>query len=101
MRSTLRLSLRRRHDDSLAGLNHAAIMTKQFCYRKTCNGVVLRLRVNPDNSWLVIERPGAIEREYIDIAESDVDSVRDRFAAINDPTSFAAFVDSVSGANAC
>ena len=75
-------------------------MTRQFSYRKSCNGIEVRLRINPgDNSWLTIERPGVREREreYVDIKESDVDAVMERFGAINrDPQRFAEFVQSVS-----
>jgi hypothetical protein len=46
-------------------------------------------------SMLVIERKGN-EREYIDIKESEVEDVMERFGAINDATSVAAFVASVS-----
>jgi hypothetical protein len=68
----------------------------QYTFRKSCNGVLVRLRVNPgDNSWLVIERKGS-EREYIDIKDSDVEDVLARFNAITTPDDFSAFVASVS-----
>jgi len=72
------------------------VITPQHIYRKSCNGVLIRFRVNPgDNSWLVIERKGN-EREYHDIKEEDVLAVVDRFIAIKDPATFDAFVESVS-----
>jgi len=59
------------------------------------HGVTVRLRVNPGDSWLVIERKGS-DRQYVDIAEGDVEAVLERFQAIKDQTGFADFVLSVT-----
>lgn len=67
-------------------------MTKHFCYRKSCFGVELRFRIDPDCAWITVERPGC-GRELVEIADKDVDAVKDRFDAIDgDPQRFAEFV---------
>ncbi len=61
-------------------------------YRASCNGVELQLRVEPDCAWLTIKRPGE-ERQYRDIAQSEVAGVVEQFEAIGeDVDRFQAFV---------
>ncbi len=52
----------------------------------------LQLRIEPDVAWLTIKRPGE-ERQYRDIAQSEVAGVVEQFEAIgDDPEKFKAFV---------
>lgn len=67
---------------------------RQEIYRASCNSVEIRLRVNPDNAWVVIRSPGR-EPFYRDIEEGEVAGVLAKFLAIGkDPERFKAFVGS-------
>jgi hypothetical protein len=62
-------------------------------YRCSCRGIEIRLRVEADCAWLVVKKPDQ-EREYHDIAQSEVAGVVERFEAIGDsPEKFKAFVN--------
>ena len=67
---------------------------KQFLYRKSCNGISIKFRINIDAAWLVIERPGC-DRDMVEIADKDVESVKAEFDAIDNPEKFSRFVDSL------
>ena len=65
----------------------------QSVYRASCNGVMIRLRVNPDSAWITIDRP-AHEPFYREFSESKIAAVLARFKAIErDPEKFEAFVN--------
>lgn len=65
---------------------------KSYCYRASCQSVEIKLRVDPDQSWMVIKRPGQ-ETQYRDIPHDDVASVVQEFKAIGDDVErFNAFV---------
>lgn len=55
---------------------------RQEIYRASFNGAEIRLRVNPDNAWIVIRRPGA-EPYYRDIAESELPELMAQYRAID------------------
>jgi hypothetical protein len=64
---------------------------RQAVYRASCEGVQIRLRVNVDESWIIIRRPGA-EPCYRDIPQDQVAAVLAEFQAIGeDPAKFKAF----------
>lgn len=66
---------------------------KQFLHRKSCKGVELRFRINPDCAWMTIQKPGC-GRELVEIADEDLARVKARFDAIgDDPGRFADFVE--------
>lgn len=65
----------------------------QFSHIRTCNGITVHLRINPDVAWMTIERRGC-GRELIEIADKDVAGVKAEFDAIGgDPEKFMAFVN--------
>ena len=66
---------------------------RQQILRMSCNGVEIRLRINPDNAWIVIHRPGE-ESFYKDIAADALPHVLRQYHAIGkDPERFEAFVN--------
>ena len=68
---------------------------RQELLRMSCNGVEIRLRVNPDSSWLTIRYPDR-EPFYRDIEHGEVAGVLAEFHAIGkDPEKFNAFVGAV------
>jgi hypothetical protein len=61
-------------------------------YQSSCEGAQIRLRVNADESWIIIRRPGG-EPYYRDIPEDQVAAVLAEFNAIGEaPEKFQAFV---------
>ena len=69
---------------------------RQEILRMSCNGVEVRLRINPDNAWVVIRKPGQ-EPFYSDIAESELTEVLEQYHSINgSPARFQAFVASLA-----
>jgi hypothetical protein len=71
----------------------ATLGPRSYCYRSSCRGVELRLRVDPAAAWLVIRQPG-VEPRCVDIPEAEVAAVVDQFTAIGeDPEKFATFVN--------
>jgi len=71
----------------------ATLGPKCYCFRSSCNGIEIRLRVDPGAAWLTIKRPGC-ERDYRDIPDAEVAAVVDQFRAIGeDPEKFKAFVN--------
>ena len=76
----------------------SALGPTQLIRKKSCNGILLRLSINPDSAWMTIEKFGA-GRELVEIADKDVADVEARFDAIGvdvDSERFMAFVNSVS-----
>jgi hypothetical protein len=68
---------------------------RQAVFRASCEGVQVRLRVNPDESWIIIRRPGA-EPFYADIPQDQVAAVLAELEAIGeDPEKFKAFVSTI------
>jgi hypothetical protein len=68
---------------------------RQEIYRASCNSMEIRLRVNPDNAWVVIRSPGR-ELFYRDIEQGEVAGVLAEFHAIGkDPEKFKTFVNAV------
>ena len=66
---------------------------KCYCFRSSCNGVEIRLRVDPGAAWLTIKRPGC-ERAYHDIPEAEIAATVEQFQAIGeDPEKFRAFAE--------
>ena len=64
---------------------------RQEIYRASCNGVEIRLCINPDNAWVVITRPGA-EPYYRDVAESELPGLLEQYRVIDgDAERFNAF----------
>jgi hypothetical protein len=73
----------------------------QAAYRASSGGVELRLRVNQDESWIVIKEPGA-EPLYFDIPGAQVAAVTAEFEAIGDsPARLKAFVSAIEARGPC
>lgn len=69
----------------------------QRIYRASCYGVEVRLRVNVDNAWVVIRRPGR-EPFYRDVDQCKVAGVLAEFEGIaGSPERFNAFVQNSLG----
>jgi hypothetical protein len=70
---------------------------RQFVYRSSCDGVSVRLRVNPgDASWIVVKALGT-EPRYREIGDNEVDAVLTEFSEIGeDRAKFTAFVNAYS-----
>lgn len=68
----------------------ATLAPRQEIYRASSRGVEVRLRVNPDSSWVVIRFPDR-EPFYKEFEQSEVAAVLARFKAIDgDPERFVA-----------
>jgi len=68
---------------------------KQAVHRASSGGVEIRLRVNPDSSWLVIRGPRT-ESRYFDIPSDQVGVVTSFFPAEGDlPERFKSFVSAI------
>jgi hypothetical protein len=71
-------------------------LKKSAIYRASCNGVEIRLRIEPDGAWLVIKRPG-LEASYVEIEDRDVPALVAELEAIgDDPEKFSAFLSRVA-----
>jgi hypothetical protein len=70
----------------------ATLGPKCYSFVASCNGIEMRLRVDPGASWLTIKRPGR-ERDYRDIPEGQTAATVEQFLAIGeDPQKFKAFI---------
>ena len=68
---------------------------RQEIYRASCNGTMIRLRVNVDNAWITIDRPNA-EPFYRETDQGEVAGVLAEFRAIGGcPEKFEAFVSAL------
>jgi hypothetical protein len=70
----------------------ATLGPKCYCFRASCNGIEMKLRVDPGAAWLTIKRPGC-EHAYRDIPDAGVAAVVEQFQAIGeDVDRFQAFL---------
>lgn len=74
----------------------ATLAPRQEIYRASCLGTEIRIRINPDSAWIVVQRPGA-EQYYRDLLPDEVSSVLSDFHAIGkSPQRFEAFVNGLT-----
>ena len=76
----------------------ATLAPAQRTLRASCNGVMIRLRINVDSAWITISQPGH-EPFYRDIEQSELPALMAEFRAINGSSErFNVFVNGVGAA---